>query len=70
MPMIYGEGKGAFRCPRCGQTTSGATKNCPECGQGLTLECSDCGHSWRHIYEYKFCPNCGKRVAKLAGGGL
>ncbi|MBA3063444.1 MAG: hypothetical protein FP833_10920 [Atribacteria sp.] len=56
--------KGAFRCPRCGQVTSGAMKSCPECGQKLTLECSECGQTWRHVHGYKFCPNCGKRVSE------
>ena len=63
MPMI-GTGTGAFRCPRCGEITSGAMTNCTECGQELTLECPDCGHIWRHIHDYKFCPNCGKRISE------
>ncbi len=54
---------GAFRCSRCGEITSGGLKSCPECGQRLTLECSDCGHIWRHIHDYKFCPNCGEKVS-------
>lgn len=62
--------KGAFRCPRCGEITSGAMKSCPECGQKLTLECPECGQTCRHILEYKFCSNCGKRLMELAGGGL
>ena len=67
MTMIAA-GKGAFRCPRCGEITSGSMRSCPECGQKLTLECPDCGQTWRHIHEYKFCPNCGKRLMELADG--
>jgi len=69
MPMIS-VGKGAFRCPRCGEITSGAMKSCAQCGQKLSIECSDCGQTWRHIHEYIFCPNCGKRVKSLSAGGL
>lgn len=64
------EGKGAFRCPRCGELTSGVMKNCSECGQKLTVECAGCGQTWRYMYEYKFCQNCGKRVPELAGSGI
>jgi len=63
-------GKGAFRCPRCGQITSGAMKSCPECGQKLTLECQECGQTCRHIHGYNFCPNCGVRLMELVGEGL
>jgi predicted RNA-binding Zn-ribbon protein involved in translation (DUF1610 family) len=56
-------GRGAFQCPRCGETTSGATKNCTECGQKLTMECPGCGQTWRYMHEYKFCPNCGEKVS-------
>ncbi len=63
MPALAA-GKGAFRCPRCGEITSGAMKSCPECGQRLTLECPECGETWRHILGYKCCPNCGKRITE------
>jgi len=69
MPML-GVGSGAFRCPRCGEITSGAMNNCPECGQSLTIDCPECGRTWRHMYEHKFCPNCGKRVTQSGGRGL
>ncbi|MBL7176147.1 MAG: zinc ribbon domain-containing protein [Desulfobacteraceae bacterium] len=60
MPVIA-ERKGAFRCPRCGEITSGVMNSCPQCGQKLNIECPACGQIWRHIHEYIFCPNCGKR---------
>ena len=60
---------GAFRCPRCGEITSGGLKSCPQCGQRLAIECPDCRETWRHIHGYKFCPNCGKRISDPAGGG-
>jgi len=59
------EGTGAFRCPRCGVTTWGDLKNCPDCGESLTIECPECKGTWRFIYNYRYCPSCGTKVGKL-----
>jgi hypothetical protein len=57
----------AFKCPKCGASTSGGKQFCPECGQGLDLVCAnpECGFSIRHMYadKYKFCPECGGKLA-------
>jgi predicted amidophosphoribosyltransferase len=57
---------GSFKCPKCGATTWGQLKCCPQCGQSLNITCPDCGKSWRYIYagEYKCCPNCGAKMSK------
>jgi len=54
----------AFKCPKCGATTWGHLKCCPNCGQSLNIICPECGHSWRYIYasDYKCCPNCGTKM--------
>lgn len=58
------EGTGPFRCPKCGSVTWGQLQHCPECGESLTVECSECGGTWRYIYDYTYCPSCGAKVGK------
>ena len=55
---------GSFKCPGCGETTWGALKHCPKCRESLDRQCSECGKTWRYVYEddYRFCPSCGARV--------
>jgi ribosomal protein S27AE len=57
----------AFKCPKCGTTTSSNDQFCPECGQGLDIICAneECDFSIRHMYadEYKFCPKCGGKLS-------
>ena len=55
----------SFKCPKCGTTTWGFLKFCPECGESLNRECPKCGATWRYFYEYPYCPECG---AKTSGG--
>jgi len=45
----------AFKCPKCGATTWGYLKHCPNYGESLTIVCSECGYEWRYMYEYKSC---------------
>lgn len=52
----------AFKCPKCDKVTGGNEKFCVECGQQLNITCPDCGESWRFMFEYKFCPGCGRRM--------
>lgn len=54
----------AFKCPKCGTTTWGDMKHCPNCGAALYIVCPVCKATWRYIYRYKFCPSCGVRVIK------
>jgi len=56
-----------FRCPRCGISTWGHWKNCPECGETLNINCAECGAQWRYIYNYKHCPSCGAKVGTKIG---
>ena len=57
------EPTGAFKCPRCGATSSGNHDNCTECGVSLNVTCSGCGETWRHWrVDYVFCPKCGQRI--------
>ena len=58
------EGKGAFKCPKCGVTV-GSTDYCLECGEPLSLGCPKCGTTWRFWENIKFCPNCGEKVSKV-----
>ncbi len=58
------EGKGAFKCPKCGVTT-GSNDYCPECGEPLTLGCPKCGTTWRFWSGLRFCPNCGEKAGKV-----
>jgi len=55
---------GAFKCPKCGTTTWGHLKHCPNCGEALTMVCLECGHEWRYMYEYKCCPSCGAKTSR------
>ncbi len=56
----------AFKCPKCGASTSGNQQFCSECGQALDIKCSneDCDFSIRHMYidKYKFCPKCSRKM--------
>lgn len=54
---------GAFKCPKCGSTT-GEGDYCLNCGEPLTIECPQCGATWRHYKQYRFCPSCGAKVGK------
>lgn len=62
--MRMGEGTGPFKCPKCKTTTYSDHDNCPNCGEALTIRCSECGHHWRFIYNYNYCPQCGTKVKK------
>lgn len=55
----------AFKCPKCGKTTSGNEKFCNECGQALNIKCPGCAETWRFMYDYKFCPSCGFSIRKV-----
>jgi hypothetical protein len=55
----------AFKCPKCGKTTGGNEKFCDGCGQPLNLACPACSETWRFMFDYKFCPNCGHSMKKL-----
>ena len=61
---------GSFKCPKCGTTTWGQLKCCPQCGQSLNIACPECGKSWRYMYagEYKCCPDCGAKMTKGGRG--
>ncbi len=61
---------GAFKCPKCGATTWGDLKHCANCGQPLTIVCPGCAYSWRYMYEYKYCPYCGKDLRVKRGGEI
>ena len=63
------EGTGPFRCPRCGAVTSGNKEYCNECGQWLYIECPGCGKTWRYMYSYAFCPDCGTKVGEAVQAG-
>ena len=52
----------AFTCPKCGKTTSGKEKFCIDCGQPLNISCPECGETWRFMFDYKFCPICGRNM--------
>jgi len=56
----------AFKCPKCGASTSGNHQFCSECGQALDITCrnEECDFSIRHMYadKYKFCPHCGGKL--------
>jgi membrane protease subunit (stomatin/prohibitin family) len=52
------------KCPGCGITVSGVPDYCPNCGELWTIECSNCGITWRFWENYKFCPNCGAPAGK------
>ncbi len=52
----------AFKCPTCGKLTGGAEKFCIDCGQSLNVVCPVCANSWRFMFDYKFCPNCGQKM--------
>lgn len=54
----------AFKCPKCGKTTSSKEKFCIECGQPLNIFCPECGETWRFMFDYKFCPGCGHNMKK------
>jgi hypothetical protein len=54
----------AFKCPKCGVTTSSREKFCIECGNALDITCPECGNSWRFMFDYKFCPSCGHSMKK------
>jgi len=54
----------AFKCPKCGTTTWGNLKYCPNCGEPFTITCPECGYRWRYMYEYKFCPSCGVKMTR------
>ena len=49
----------AFKCPKCNKTTGGNEIFCSDCGQPLNIECPQCANTWRFMFEYKFCPECG-----------
>ena len=57
---------GPFRCPKCGTVTSADRKFCTECGEGLDVECPGCGATWRFMYTYPFCPECGAKTKSKA----
>jgi hypothetical protein len=57
---------GAFKCPKCGITTWGNLKFCPNCGEALTIKCPECKYEWRYICEYKYCPSCGTKVNRIS----
>lgn len=54
----------AFKCPKCGVSTSGRDKFCNECGQPLDIVCPDCGNKWRFMFDHRFCENCGCQIKK------
>jgi predicted RNA-binding Zn-ribbon protein involved in translation (DUF1610 family) len=54
----------AFKCPKCGKTTSSREKFCIDCGATLDMICPECGNNWRFMFDYKFCPNCGHQMKK------
>ena len=54
----------AFNCPGCGKTTGGNEKFCIECGHPLNTVCTECGETWRFMFDYNFCPACGQKVKK------
>ena len=58
---------GAFKCPKCGKTTGGNETFCSECGQPLNISCPKCGTTWRFMFIYEFCPECGHDM-KIADG--
>lgn len=60
--MAKPEGEGAFKCPRCGATTSGHMAHCMDCGKGLNISCPGCGAKWRYYYDHRFCPYCGNKM--------
>ncbi len=51
-----------YKCPSCSKTTGGNEKFCIACGTALDIKCPNCEHTWRYMYEYKFCPNCGQNM--------
>ncbi|NTU53596.1 MAG: hypothetical protein HGA97_07870 [Chlorobiaceae bacterium] len=53
---------GAFKCPKCRKTTGGNETFCTECGQPLDIVCPACGEIWRYMFEYQFCPVCGRNM--------
>ena len=64
-----GEVRGPFRCPRCGAPTWGELNFCQQCGQDLDFKCPQCGATWRYMYEYPYCPNCGAKTGQKVGKG-
>ncbi len=55
----------AFHCPGCHNVTGGDEKFCMKCGYPLNTTCPDCGHSWRYMFVYDFCPECGKVMRQV-----
>lgn len=53
-----------FRCPKCGKPTGSNENFCIDCGQPLNTICPQCGNTWRHMFSYQFCPECGYDMRK------
>ncbi len=53
---------GAFKCPKCGNSTGGNEQFCNECGQALNIVCQKCSQKWRFMFDHKFCPTCGHNM--------
>ena len=56
----------AFHCPGCGNTTGGDEKFCRKCGYALDITCPECGHTWRYVFHYSFCHECGHNMLPKA----
>jgi len=55
MPMIAA-GKGAFRCPRCGEITSGSMRSCPEVWAEITWNVPTAGRPGVISMSINFVP--------------
>lgn len=44
-----------FICEKCGLLI----KKCTECSYN-----HDAGYTWYHEYEFKFCPECGRKIVE------
>jgi hypothetical protein len=55
----------AFKCPNCTKSTMGWENYCVDCGYPLNVECPECGESWRYMFIYEHCPNCGHDMSQV-----
>lgn len=55
-------GTGPFKCPKCGGSTTGRYDFCSECGEPLTVQCPECGATWRFYLSHAYCPSCGTKI--------
>lgn len=55
----------AYKCPNCGKSTMGWENYCVDCGEHLNTICPECSKTWRYVFIYNYCPNCGFDMREL-----